>query len=176
MTRHWVADEEKMKLYNAYFNSKMIYGIEIYGTAAKRYLQRIEVLQLKALKALFNLEPLTPSKDLYRKYNVFPIKETYEIYVAKFVHRERIGKLPKSFSNYFESVHDSNENENYPNTRNRDSLFLTHIRTEQGRKMMKYQGAYVWNKLTNVLNIQPHALTENLLIKKIKEHFRDMLD
>ena len=79
-----------MQLYHAYFHSKISYGNEIHGTAAKRHLKRIEILQHKALKTLFNLDPLTSSTSLHNKFKVLTIKDHYALNIAKIVHRHKM--------------------------------------------------------------------------------------
>jgi hypothetical protein len=66
--KNWVPNRDKLKLYYAYFHSKLQYGIEIYGTSASKYIRKLEVLQHQAIKAVFNLDHLTPSAELYSKY------------------------------------------------------------------------------------------------------------
>ena len=51
--KHWVPHHHKLKLYYAYFHSRLQYGLEIYGTAASTHLGKLEVLQHEALKILF---------------------------------------------------------------------------------------------------------------------------
>ena len=128
-----------MQLFHAYFHSKISYGIEMYSTAAKRHLKRIEILQHKALKTLFNLDPLTSSTSLHNKYKVLTIKDHYALNMAKIVHQYKMKVLPHIYENYFQELTDNN----YPNTRNRMKLKLPRARIEQGKKMTKYQGACI---------------------------------
>lgn len=64
--RRWIPAKAKLKLYNAYVNSKIIYGIliNLYGTSPKTMLKKIQVhvLQNRAIKILYGLDSLTPTK------------------------------------------------------------------------------------------------------------------
>ena len=104
-----------MQLFHAYFHSKISYGIEMYSTAAKRHLKRIEILQHKALKTLFNLDPLTSSTSLHNKFKVLTIKDHYALNMAKIVYQHKTKVLPNISENYFQELADNT----YPNTRNR---------------------------------------------------------
>ena len=147
--KHWVPNNQKMKLYYAYFHSRVQFGLEIYGTAAKRHINKLEILQHKALKTLFNLDPLHPSLDLLKKFNILSIHDLYQERVAKFVYMQKSGKLPGIFSSYFVS----NENRTYPRTRNRGKLILPRVRTENAKKSMKYRGVMIWNRLFRLTKI-----------------------
>jgi len=105
-----------MEIYYAYFHSKINYGIEVYGVNAKKYLKRKEVLQHKALKILFDLDPLTTSLYLYKKYNVLSVIDQYTLNTAKLIHKYANKRLPDLFHAYF-----CYNSTNYPNTRHRNN-------------------------------------------------------
>lgn len=161
--KNWVPNNQKMKLFHAYFHSKVQYGLEIYGIAAKKYIQKIQVLQNRAIKTLFNLDPMTPTVSLLATFKLLSIDDLYMTKVAKFVKKQRCCKLPSVFDNYF----DDKINDAYPSTRNKHKLALPKIRTETGRKMMKYQGAKIWNNLPSALTLQQ---AHSGFMWKIKEY------
>ena len=134
----------KLQLYYAYFHSKINYAIEIYGAAANKYINKIDILQHRAIKILFKLDFMTPTAYLLKTYRILSLKDHYKINVAKFVYNKKTAsRVPIFLENYFCELNLSN----YPNTRNKDKMKLPQIRTEQGKSMIKYQGACVWNEL-----------------------------
>ena len=147
IVRDWVPRREKMKLYYAYFHSKLQYGLEIYGSSANKCIRKLEVLQHKAIKALFNLDYLTPSKKLYSEFKVLSVSDLYSFKIAKFVHNQLNDDRNNVFSDYFPTVADCNDNDEYPNTRNRQKLHINKTRTVKGGKMVKILGGKVWNLL-----------------------------
>ena len=58
-------------LYYAYFQ----YGIELYGTSSKTLIKYLAVMQHRAIKALFNLDPLTSSANLHKIYKILNIDD-----------------------------------------------------------------------------------------------------
>ena len=60
------------------------------------------------------------------------------------MYKYKTNALPEIFADHFQDL----ANSDYPKTRNRGKLFLPRIWTEQGKKMMKYQGACVWNTIS----------------------------
>jgi len=169
MLKYKVPNECKIQLYNAYCHSKINYGIEIYGTAANKYINRVEVLQKRALKTLFHLDPLTSSIVLRKKYKVMAIKDHLKLNLAKFIYKCKTQEVPNIFFGYFQSVSGSD----YPNTRNRGKLQLPKVRTEQAKKMIKYTGACVWNLVTDDMPLDSIMMNSSLssFQKTIKDYF-----
>ena len=147
IVRDWVPRTEKMKLYYAYFHSKLQYGLEIYGSSANKFIRKLEVLQHKALKALFKLDSLTPSRKLYSEFKVLSVTDLYSFKIAKFVHNQLNDDRNNVFSDYFSTIADYNDNDEYPNTRNRENIHINKTRTVKGGKMVKIVGGKVWNLL-----------------------------
>ena len=170
IVRDWVPRREKMKLYYAYFHSKLEYGLEIYGSSAGRFIKKLEVLQHKAIKVLFNLDYLTPSRKLYSEFKVLSVRDLYSFKLAKFVHNQVCDVRNNVFSNYFGTVADHNDNATYPNTRNRLKLCVNKARTLQGDKMVKITGAKIWNLLTDELK-ENLKCKSSFQFKKIIKNF-----
>ena len=82
-----------MQLYNAYFHSKVTYGLEIYGNTKKANLNRIQKIQNRALKILFNMEHLTPTKEVHSNTRKLMINDLYTLQINKFTY--------KFINNYF---------------------------------------------------------------------------
>ena len=164
---NWVPESEKMKLYHAYFHSKIQYGLEIYGNAANKYIKKIEILQHRALKALFNLDWLTPTAELHNTYKVLSVKDLFSYKVVQFVHKQLSDKKTNVFSNYFKRL----AHEHYPNTRNRDRLSLPKIKSENGRRIMKYTGAMSWNSLCKALKCDLDKMSYKRFVKIVKTYY-----
>ena len=165
--KDWVPNKHKLKLYHAYFHSKMQYGLEIYGGAPAKYISKIETLQHQAIKVLFNLDYLTPSRNLYFKYKVLPARDICSLKIAKFVHNQLSGDQSNVFSSYFKTV----ANDSYPNTRNRQKLRIPRSNTVDGDKMIRRKGARIWNSLTDALKQNLRATSKFTFNKKVKNHY-----
>jgi hypothetical protein len=164
--KHSVPENQKLKLYYAYFHSKLQYALEIYGSAAKKYLKQVQVLQHRALKTLFNLDPLTPSKQILHMYRILSVHDLYKLRISKFMHKQRFHKLPNIFADYSSLVGQNN----HPNTRNRNKLKVPRVRTEAGKKAMKYTGVKIWNDLLDKFNNVIEE-SECLFTKRVKHHY-----
>jgi ferritin-like metal-binding protein YciE len=166
--KDWVPHCEKLKLYYAYFHSKVQYGIEVYGTAAKKLINKIDILQHKAIKALYNLEPLTPTRSLLAQFKLLTTKDLYSLKIATFVHKHQNNSLPCIFSTYYSKLA---SNESYPNTRNRNKLLVPKAKNENGMKMINCVGARIWNRLVTGMSDNLVNLSSNAFSRKVKDHY-----
>lgn len=85
----YLLDEKiKKQIYFAYIHSHVIYVNPIWSSVADYKLQELQVLQNKAMKAVYNLPRLTPSKELYigDRGGILPIKvlTEYELNLLSF--------------------------------------------------------------------------------------------
>ncbi len=74
------------------------------------------------------------------------------------MYKHKQGVLPPAFKNYFTWVRELHDHV----TRNANKLHIRQPKNGNGRKMTKYQGAYIWNKL-------PDAITESTSFPTFKK-------
>jgi hypothetical protein len=102
--KHYVPVNNRMLLFEAYFNSKIENGIELYGSANSSLIKKLQIKQNRALKILYNLDFLTPTRKLHKDYKVLLIKDKYKLNVVKFIYKQQNNLLPESFNNYFTKI------------------------------------------------------------------------
>ena len=147
IVKHYVPIKNRMLLFDAYFISKLQYGIEIYGSANNMLMQKLQVKQNRALKTLFNLDYLTPTKQLHKDYKVLMVKDRYKLNLSKFAYKQQNNLLPTTLENYFTNV---KEKHNYQ-TRTNEDININNIKTEIGKRSIKYQGAHNWNSIPIII-------------------------
>lgn len=80
----------KYIIYYSFFQSSLLYGVEVYGTAAKTYLAPLIVIQHKALKALFGYHWKFPSSKLFECTHIQSLDILFNIRTMlmlwKFIH------------------------------------------------------------------------------------------
>lgn len=95
--------DEKIKkqIYYAHIHSHIIYVNPIWSSVAEYKLKDLQVLQNKAMKAIYNLPRLTPSKELYRgdRGDILPIKllTEFELNLLSFKINNKLIKSKYSF-------------------------------------------------------------------------------
>ena len=134
-------------VYFSFVYTHLLYGIEIYANTCSTYLHRLNVLNNKLIRILFNKNKFTHVKDLYKCIDSLPIINLHDFTIIKFVHNCIFNPvvLPDIFSDYFLN---SKLASNY-NSRRQFDLFVHHFNTNTGRKCVKIKGCILWNKLPN---------------------------
>ncbi len=116
------------------------YGLLLWGNVNNEYLNKIFLLQKRALRTISKSSYLCPSKPLFEKYNVLNIFDMHAKEVAIFMYKYKNNLLPKSFDNCFVVNHDIH---NY-NTRNKDDFVIPKSKS----KTIFTNGPKIWNKLS----------------------------
>ena len=93
-----------MLIINAYFLSKLNYGIELFGSANANLLHKLQVKQNRALKILFNKDYYTPTTKLHLDLKVLKVSDAYKYSISKFVYKQQANLLPCIFDNQFTRV------------------------------------------------------------------------
>ena len=158
----------KKQLYYSFVYSRIAYGIEVYGSCNSTLLTKIQVMQNKLLKILYNRERRYPTNILHQEVKVLLVKDIHELMLLKFIHIVLNGKPVKRFEHYFRR----NQTHDY-DTRHAYSIVKDKCKTRYGKRKVHYLCATKWNDLENSIkkmNIQ--HLKRPLLNKKsiIIEH------
>ena len=74
-------------LYYGLVCCKLQYGISVWGTAATKYMNEIQVNMHKIIRALTNSFRYSLLSPLYKKSNFLKLTEIYELKLAKFMHQ-----------------------------------------------------------------------------------------
>ena len=99
----------------------MYYGIEAWGSADPTTLNKLAILQNKAVRILSGTQyfqiygqepgPLPSSEPLYKKLEILKIHDIYELSISNFVYSTLTFNSPAIFHNWFQydhEVHDHN--------------------------------------------------------------------
>ena len=172
---------------NVYYSliySHIIYAIEAWGSASQTELDKILILQKRAMRLMtFNDKyptvcgPLISSGPIFAKLETLKVTDIFKYQVSKFIFK-CINKLaPVNFHNWFEFNHNRQEYGTRSNIMitNDDkiikinNLFIPAVRTTHcGLSQLKVNGPRVWNSLpTEIKNIT----FTNVFLKKLKVHF-----
>ena len=123
------------------------YGILVWGSACKMYLEKLHKLQKWAVRSISNSHYRSHSKPLFYKYNILNIYDAYKLEVGVFMYKYFSGSLPNIFDDFFtkrsdiHNYHTRNSN-NYNQTRNKKVFSDQAVRTT---------GPILWNSLNDHL-------------------------
>lgn len=147
----------KKLIYNSLVNSHLNYLCMVWGSACKIALSPLQIVQNKAIKAVYNLPRLTESKNMYMSYSVLPIRSMYAYNLLIFIFNNPSWEEPVKHTYH---------------TRQINHKYLTNIKTETGRKSCTFKGYQLFNSLPESIKRAPNISRfkkglRNLLLKRL---------
>ena len=157
-------------IYFSVVYSHLYYGIQAWGSADQTTLNKLDILQNKAVRILSGRQyfqiygqepgPLPSSEPLYKKLEILKIKDIFEVSISNFVYSTLTFDSPAIFNNWFlydHEVHAHNTrastniiNESYFDVGYVEQTFTLHTKgatNEYGRKMIQVSGPLIWNRI-----------------------------
>ena len=115
----------------------------MYGHSTKSDTKRIQTLQNRILKNLYQKDYFTPTRLLHKDLHMLMVKDIFNTSLNEFVFKQRSNLLPDVFNGYYSEIR---EGHTY-NTRNNSNLQQPFVRTSRGQKTAKYHGVKMYNNL-----------------------------
>ena len=84
-----------LKLHYALIHSHFNYGLAVWGSTYPTYLNKLKLLQNKAIRIVTSSHMSTSSKLLYITSNILPLPKLFEFKIAKIVYFYKFNLLPK---------------------------------------------------------------------------------
>ena len=131
--------------------TRIKYGIEVYGTCSDTLVKKVQVMQNRLLKILFGYNYRHGTNEFHLDLGFLKVKDVYQLNVLNFVHDCLSGNIIDSFIQYFQTKSELQ----YPNTRNKDNITSSKVRTNHGKSTVKFTGAKLWNHFK--LNLDIHS-------------------
>ena len=121
------------------------YGILVWGSACKTYLEKLFKLQKWAMRTISNSHYRCHSEPLFYKYEILNVYDSYKLEVGVFMYKFYVNVLPKPFDDFFtkrSDIHNyhTRNNSDYNQTRNRKVFTDQAVRTT---------GPILWNALND---------------------------
>ena len=162
----------KRDVYYSLIYSHIIYAIEVRGSTFKTELNKILILQKRAIRLMTFSDlypdtpgPLCPSDPIFSKLNMLKVSVIHNYQVLKFVFKSINMLGPEQFHDWFQLNHERHRYKTRSNF-NMDSgtiiknLVIPYARsTNYGMKQLKVNGPRLWNLLPTLTSkIQLHCL------------------
>jgi len=139
--RRILPEHTKTQIYFSLVYSRLLYGIETWGAAARSNFDQIQRLQNSIIKSIYCKPRLFPTLQLFRLSNKFiPIRAIYECAVLMLSHKIKHDVLRTNLS-FRESS--SNYSRRVPYLLEMPSR----VNTEYGRRRISYVGPSLYNSL-----------------------------
>jgi len=132
-------------LYNSLVLPYLQYCSIIWGCSSPNKLKSLIVLQKKAVRIIVKAEFRAHTTPLFKKCSLLKIMDICQFQIALFMFKFTISKLPSMFNSYFtytSSIH------HYSTRSSISGLAMPSVRMKIRQRSIKYQGPFVWNKLS----------------------------
>ena len=118
-----------LMLYYSFVPAHLLYALPIWAFMYSTYLKRLQVLQNKAIRIIFGIQPRESITKHYFNLKIFKIEELYNFETAKILHKASTNSLPSPLNLYLKKV------DNVHNCATRSSIhknyFLPRFKTKK---------------------------------------------
>ena len=175
-------------IYYSLIYSHIVYAIEIWGSANDTELQKIFMLQKKAVRMMSYKDqypqirgPLNPSDPIFYELGILKVHDVFKLQVSKFVYNCLSFNTPENFWDWFTlnyTVHNYNTISNTIINMNEkyevDSVSVNNILhtcqsklVNYGAKMLKVAGPLLWNGLPEDIRNSQSVYTLKKILRSI---------
>ena len=140
--RYYLNKEVLIKVYHSLFNSHLQYATLCWGSASITNLNRLQILQNRALRNIFKAQRFYRLDNLYLNCRILKVKDLYNLEVAKFMHKHHNASLPSCFASFF-----SCSFQRFTRTSTNHNYNTPFYRTSRGQRSIKFYGPQIWNSL-----------------------------
>ena len=141
--------------------SHIVYAIEVWGSTFKPEMDKILILQKKAMRQMTFMGsypssipgPLQPSGRIFSQLKTLNVMDMYHLQVAKFVFKSMNLITSLNYHDWFKlnhelHAHKTRANFNIADNTTTTKLFIPTVRTTNyGLKQLKANGPRIWNSL-----------------------------
>ena len=170
--RHYVPQDTLKNIYFAIFNSDLIYGSQVWIHGHSALLEKIQILQNKALRVINFKTNRESANQLYKQSNIVKISDNTTILNCLFVHDHQNGILPDAFNNFIKR----NEDVHSHNTRisTKKKVVPTNRTLTYGIKSVTTRCTSDWNRMQKLTKKDFIKFSKSKLKITLKNYFLDI--
>ena len=141
--RIYLPFETRILFYNYYIKPIIEYCCIVWGTGCRENENVITKLQKKAARLILDADPLSPSKEMFKKLNWLPFKELVKYKQACLIYKSTTDQTPSYIQDLFTNVADCVNYSLRSSAQNKLYLLRAHS------KSLSYLGVGIWNSIPN---------------------------
>ena len=157
-------------IYYSLVYSHLSYGIEVWGSASKSNLNKLNILQHKAVRIISGVQyfqvygqepgPLPSSEPLYKNLEILKLDDIFKLNIAKFVYSTLTFQSPINFHEWFSYDHEIHNHstrsgaeiirQDYFDTGVATQTYTLHTKSSHnkyGENMIHKSGPILWNSI-----------------------------
>ena len=165
-TRHYIDKKTTLLLYNALVLPHLNYCCLIWGNNYITQIEKLIVLQKRAVRLIERISPPQSSKPIFRKYNLLKLVDIAKTQTLVVMHKFLTNDLPENIRNLFELARNDN------NTRQIQHFKQPFSNRNYRLFISRYTGPKLWNDILapyfgDIENVTP----SKRVLKKILRRF-----
>ena len=162
--RHILPLNVLIKLYNTLILPYISYFTIVWGNCSNSLINKVFILQKRAIRVITSSPPRTSSKPLFKQYNILSIHDIFKLQIASFMYMYFNHQLPTLFSNLFTL----NSNYHNYNTRHQSDIRIPLFKYKLCRQSINLYGPKLWHSIPPFIKASPTLQT-------FKRKFKDFL-
>ena len=156
-------------LYNALILPYLFYCCEVWGNASSYLIERVVVVQKRAIRVISKSEYRAHTLPLFSKHKLLKFSDIVQFKTLLIMHKAKEGSLPANIQLFFKIKPSSNVN-----TRQEGKFYVLFARTKLKSKCISICGVKLWNKLnSNISGIKSFNNFKSVLKKYILDSYKD---
>lgn len=157
-------------IYNSFIQPQFQYCSTIYINCNKEDIEKLQLIQNRAMRIVLNCEYLTPSVFMIRALNWLSISQQIKFNVAIYVYKMLNGLLPSYL--YENCIFTRDIHHRTTRLASTNALRMPNFRLEFSRKSLFYNGVKLFNELPNdIKNSQSLSIFKSKCRTYISENF-----
>ena len=156
-------------LYNALVLPYLFYCCEVWGNTSKYLIERVIVLQKRAVRVISKSEYRAHTLPLFSKYKLLKFNDIVQFKTLLFMHKAKEGSLPDNIQLFFKLKPRTNVV-----TRQEGKFYVVFARTKLKSKRISIYGVKLWNNLSSdISGIKPFQEFKSVLKRYIIESYKE---
>ena len=173
--KNFLSQNALKSLYYALIHSHLIYGIQIWGGAANKYVNEIVLLQKKAIRIICNTKYNSHTEPLFKNQKILPFHNLFSFFKLLFMYDYVNHALPISFNNVWPTNEERRRNNaEVVNLRNNAQLHIPFVRLASFSNFPLSEFPRHWCEFASE-EIKT-AASRSMFKKLLKEHFFNNLN
>ena len=166
--KHLVPKKTLLTLYYSLIYPHLNYCVIIWGSACKNALNRIKVLQKRAIRILDKNHWLAHTDSIFKHFQIIKLEDIYSLSCLIFMYKLKHNLLPDSCNN-LATIRTANLTiSRHYDLRSEQEFVVPKHRTMAREKCIKIRGPKLWKKLPDEVKKQPTLPSYK---KSLKQHF-----
>lgn len=140
-----------LSIYQSMILPYLSYCIVVWGSCASTHLNRITVLQKRAIRMITGSAPFSHTDPLFQKVNQLKVQDIYKLQIANFMFSYLHNLVPKFLENCFRE----NCSVIPYSTRQSNHIQIPSFKYDFSRTTIRYSGPKLWNSLESEIKCCP---------------------